>query len=217
MTQHVHAVLFDLDGTLIDTNELIIQTFQTVLDERFPGKYSRETILPFLGPPLYETFQQVDPTQVDDLIDAYRKWNMENHDAMVQAFPGVVETLENLYARGIKLAIVSTKRNEMIERALNLMNVRQYFTAVIGLDDVKNAKPDPEPVQLALSKLEVKPEHALMVGDNFHDIVAARAAGVDSVAVAWSIKGLDYLMAFEPVYAIHDMSELVNITFGEEA
>lgn len=217
MTQHVHAVLFDLDGTLIDTNELIIQTFQTVLNERFPGKYSRETILPFLGPPLYETFQQVDPTQVDDLIDAYRKWNMENHDAMVQAFPGVVETLENLHARGIKLAIVSTKRNEMIERALNLMNVRQYFTAVIGLDDVKNAKPDPEPVQLALSKLEVKPEHALMVGDNFHDIVAARAAGVDSVAVAWSIKGLDYLMAFEPVYAIHDMSELVNITFGEEA
>lgn len=217
MTQHIQAVLFDLDGTLIDTNELIIQTFQTVLDERFPGKYSRETILPFLGPPLYETFQQVDPTQVDDLIDAYRKWNMENHDAMVQAFPGVVETLENLHARGIKLAIVSTKRNEMIERALNLMNVRQYFTAVIGLDDVKNAKPDPEPVLLALSKLEVKPEHALMVGDNFHDIVAARAAGVDSVAVAWSIKGLDYLMAFEPVYAIHDMSELVNITFGEEA
>lgn len=217
MTQHVHAVLFDLDGTLIDTNELIIQTFQTVLDERFPGKYSRETILPFLGPPLSETFQQVDPTQVDDLIEAYRKWNMENHDAMVQAFPGVVETLEHLHARGIKLAIVSTKRNEMIERALNLMNVRQYFTAVIGLDDVKNAKPDPEPVQLALSKLEVKPEHALMVGDNFHDIVAARAAGVDSVAVAWSIKGLDYLMAFEPVYAIHDMSELVNITFGEEA
>ncbi|OZS78285.1 pyrophosphatase PpaX [Tetzosporium hominis] len=217
MTQHIQAVLFDLDGTLIDTNELIIQTFQTVLDERFPGKYSRETILPFLGPPLYETFQQVDPTQVDDLIEAYRKWNMENHDAMVQAFPGVVETLEHLHARGIKLAIVSTKRNEMIERALNLMNVRQYFTAVIGLDDVKNAKPDPEPVQLALSKLEVKPEHALMVGDNFHDIVAARAAGVDSVAVAWSIKGLDYLMAFEPVYAIHDMSELVNITFGEEA
>ena len=217
MTQQVQAILFDLDGTLIDTNELIIQTFQTVLDERFPGKYSRETILPFLGPPLYETFQQVDPTQVDELIAAYRKWNVENHDAMVQAFPGVIETLAKLHARGIKLAIVSTKRNEMIERALNLMNVRQYFTAVIGLDDVKNAKPDPEPVQLALSKLNVEPEHALMVGDNFHDIVAARAAGVDSVAVAWSIKGLDYLMAFEPVYAIHDMSELVTITFGEES
>lgn len=217
MTQQVQAILFDLDGTLIDTNELIIQTFQTVLDERFPGKYSRETILPFLGPPLYETFQQVDPTQVDELIAAYRKWNVENHDAMVQAFPGVIETLAELHARGIKLAIVSTKRNEMIERALNLMNVRQYFTAVIGLDDVKNAKPDPEPVQLALSKLEVDPTHALMVGDNFHDIVAARAAGVDSVAVAWSIKGLDYLMAFEPVYAIHDMSELVTITFGEES
>lgn len=216
MTQQVEAVLFDLDGTLIDTNELIIQTFQTVLDERFPGKYSRETILPFLGPPLYETFQQVDPTQVDELIASYRKWNVENHDAMVQAFPGVVETLEHLHARGIKMAIVSTKRNEMIERALNLMNVRHFFTAVIGLDDVKNAKPDPEPVQLALSKLGVEPEDALMVGDNFHDIIAARAAGVDSVAVAWSIKGLDYLMAFEPVYAIHAMSELVTIVFGEE-
>lgn len=217
MTQQVQAILFDLDGTLIDTNELIIQTFQTVLDERFPGKYSRETILPFLGPTLTETFQQIDSSRVDELIAAYRKWNIENHDAMVQAFPGVAETLEHLHGRGIKLAIVSTKRNDMIERALKLMNVRQYFAAVIGLDDVKNAKPDPEPVQLALSKLGVEPEHALMVGDNFHDIIAARAAGVDSVAVAWSIKGLDYLMAFEPVYTIHAMSELVTIAFGEEA
>ncbi|MBM7707234.1 pyrophosphatase PpaX [Chryseomicrobium aureum] len=213
---HYKAVLFDLDGTLIDTNELIIQTFQTVLDEKFPGKYSRESILPFLGPPLYETFTQVDPTKVDDLIAAYRKWNVENHDSMVQAFPGVVDTVKELHARGIQLAIVSTKRNEMIERALNLMAIREYFSAVIGLDDVKNAKPDPEPVQLALSKLNVAPEVALMVGDNFHDIMAGRAAGVDSVAVAWSIKGLDYLLAFEPKFTLHSMDELLTIVDGED-
>lgn len=213
---HYKAVLFDLDGTLIDTNELIIQTFQTVLDEKFPGRYSRESILPFLGPPLYETFTQVDPTQVDDLIAAYRKWNVENHDSMVQAFPGVVDTVKELHARGIQLAIVSTKRNEMIERALNLMTIREYFSAVIGLDDVKHAKPDPEPVQLALSKLNVAPEKALMVGDNFHDIMAGRAAGVDSVAVAWSIKGLDYLLAFEPKFTLHSMDELLTIVDGED-
>ncbi|WP_342528474.1 pyrophosphatase PpaX [Chryseomicrobium sp. FSL W7-1435] len=215
MTQY-QTVLFDLDGTLIDTNELIIQSFQTVLDERFPGKYSRETILPFLGPPLYETFQQVDSTQVEQLIASYREWNIANHDAMVEAFPGVVETIQQLHQMGIKLAIVSTKRNEMIERALELMNLRQYFSAVIGLDDVQNAKPDPEPVRLALEKLDATPESALMVGDNFHDIMAARAAGVASVAVAWSLKGLDYLLAFEPMYSIHAIDEIVTIVEGKE-
>lgn len=215
MTHEYQAVLFDLDGTLIDTNELIIQTFQTVLDERFPGKYSRESILPFLGPTLRETFMSVDAEQVDDLIAAYRKWNIENHDSMVQAFPGVEETVKQLAASGVKLAIVSTKRNDMILRALDVMNLRDYFDVIVGLDDVKNAKPDPEPVQLALSKLGIAPEHALMVGDNFHDIISARAAGVKSVAVAWSIKGLDYLMAFEPVYTIHHMSEMLEIVLGE--
>lgn len=215
MKPQYKAVLFDLDGTLIDTNELIIQTFQTVLDERFPGKYSRESILPFLGPTLRETFTAIDPDQVEEMIQEYRAWNMANHDRMVAAFPGVVETIKQLSESGVKLAIVSTKRNDMVMRALHVMGITELFDTVVGLDDVTYAKPDPEPVRLALSRLGTSPEEALMVGDNFHDIIAARAAGVDSVAVAWSIKGLDYLLAFEPVYSIHHMSELLGILFGE--
>lgn len=215
MKPQYKAVLFDLDGTLIDTNELIIQTFQTVLDERFPGKYSRETILPFLGPTLRETFTTINPDNVEQLIEEYRTWNIANHDHMVEAFPGVVETIKQLSASDVKLAIVSTKRRDMVMRALNVMGIMEYFDTIIGLDDVTHAKPDPEPVRLALSHLNISPQEALMVGDNFHDIIAARAAGVDSVAVAWSIKGLDYLLAFEPVYSIHHMSELLGILFGE--
>lgn len=216
MNNGYKVVLFDLDGTLIDTNELIIQSFQTVLDERFPGKYSRESILPFLGPTLRETFQSVDEHQVDELISAYRKWNSENHDAMVKAFPGVVEAVQKLTSEGIRLAIVSTKRNDMVERALQLMNIRNYFEVVVGLDDVTNAKPDPEPVKLALSRLGVEPAEAIMVGDNFHDIISARAAGVDSVAVAWSLKGIDYLKAFEPVYVAHQMEDITKLVLGNQ-
>ncbi|MFC4355159.1 pyrophosphatase PpaX [Chryseomicrobium palamuruense] len=215
MKPQYKAVLFDLDGTLIDTNELIIQSFQQVLNGRFPGKYSRESILPFLGPTLRETFTAIDPVNVEAMMEEYRTWNLANHDDMVEAFPGVVETIQQLSASGVKLAIVSTKRNEMVMRALDLMGITDYFETVIGLDDVTHAKPDPEPVRLALSRLGVSPEDALMVGDNFHDIIAARAAGADSVAVAWSIKGLDYLLAFEPVYSIHHISEILGIVFGE--
>lgn len=215
MKPQYKAVLFDLDGTLIDTNELIIQSFHQVLNERFPGKYSRESILPFLGPTLRETFSAIDSVNVEAMMEEYIAWNLANHDDMVEAFPGVVETIKQLSASGVKLAIVSTKRNEMVMRALHLMGITEYFETVIGLDDVTHAKPDPEPVLLALSRLGISPEDALMVGDNFHDIIAARAAGADSVAVAWSIKGLDYLLAFEPVYSIHHISEILGIVFGE--
>lgn len=209
------ALLFDLDGTLLDTNELIIESFLHVLGETFPGKYSREHVLPFLGPPLYETFDGIDPTLTETLTASYRKWNLERHDQMVVPFEGVVDTLRQLKQEGYKMAIVSTKRREMIDRGLQLMECENLFDTIVGFEDVTHTKPDPEPIQIALQRIGANKEDALMIGDNFHDIEGGQRAGVDTAGVAWSIKGEAHLATYNPTYMLHQMSDLLDIVKGQ--
>lgn len=110
MTKDITTLLFDFDGTLLDTNELIIQTFEHVLDKHYPGEYNRADILPFLGPPLNETFDLIDPKRTDQFSGEYREWNIQHHDALAHEFEGVSETLRQLKEQGYKIAIVSTKK-----------------------------------------------------------------------------------------------------------
>ena len=208
------ALLFDFDGTLLNTNELIIRTFMHVLNDRFPGQYSPQDCIKFIGPSLKETFEQIAPNEVDELIAKYRQWNHAYHDQYVKEFDGVNETLEQLKRQGHKLAIVSTKKKETIERGLKLMNAEHYFEFWIGLEDVSKVKPDPEPVLLALDRLKMPKEEAFMIGDNYHDILAGKNAGVKTAGVAWSIKGEDYLRQFQPDYMLHHMSDLLTIVKG---
>lgn len=209
------ALLFDLDGTLLNTNELIIESFLYVLGETFPGKYNREAVLPFLGPPLTETFNAIDPALTETLTASYRKWNLEKHDQMVEPFDGVVETLRQLKKDGYKIAIVSTKRRDMIEKGLQLIGCETLFDTIVGFEDVTYTKPDPEPIHIALQRIGSNKEDALMIGDNFHDIVGGQRAGVDTAAVAWSIKGEAFLATYNPTYMLHKMSDLLSIAKGQ--
>ncbi|MFC7688196.1 pyrophosphatase PpaX [Ureibacillus sp. GCM10028918] len=205
------ALLFDFDGTLLNTNDLIIQTFMNVLEERFPGQYSPKDCMDFIGPSLKETFEQITPNEVEDMIEKYRQWNYANHDTLVTEYDGVVSTLEKLKMQGIRLAIVSTKRRDTIEKGLDLMGAKHFFEFWVGVDSVKNVKPDPEPVLLAIEKLGVKKEDVMMIGDNYHDIEAGKNAGVKTAGVAWSIKGEEYLRQFKPDYILQHMSDLLTI------
>src|SRR5690242_15085634 len=111
MTNKITTVLFDLDGTLIDTNELIISTYLYTLEKYFPSKYTREDVLPFLGPTLHEVFRGMtpDPDRVEEMVAAYRDYNLSKHDELVKEFVGVTETIQTLKERGLKLAVVTTK------------------------------------------------------------------------------------------------------------
>lgn len=208
------TLLFDFDGTLLDTNELIIQSFQFVLDAHYPGKFTRAHILPFMGPTLRESFLSVDPSKTDQLIEEYRSWNLENHDRLCTEFDGVKETLRKLKKRGLKMAIVSTKRNNMVWKGLDLLNIGDLFDTVIGLDDVNNPKPDPEPILLALERLGSTPEESIMIGDNYHDIVGGKNAGVRTAGVAWSLKGEAFMRELEPDYILQHISDLLPMTTG---
>lgn len=216
MTKKITALIFDFDGTLLDTNELIIQTFQHVLDKYFPGEFGREEILPFLGPTLHETFEAIDKAQSEEMIADYRAWNIAHHDQVAVEFDRVSETLNALKELGMKMAIVSTKKNDMVMRGVNLLDVDGVFDTIIGLDDVSKPKPDPEPILLALERLGVAKDEALMIGDNLHDIVGGQNAGVRTAGVAWTIKGEAFLRKFNPDFMLNHITDLLKIVTGEK-
>ncbi|MFD2444682.1 pyrophosphatase PpaX [Bacillus sp. CGMCC 1.16607] len=211
MNNKITTILFDLDGTLINTNELIITSFLHTLEKYFPNKYKREDVLPFLGPTLRETFEPMDKDRVDEMIATYRAFNISNHDAFVTIFPTVLETVRTLKEKGFKLAIVSTKVSDVVLMGLKLTQLDEYFDVIVALDHVEKAKPDPEPIFNALKQLDSKPEETIMVGDNYHDILAGKNAGTKTAGVSWSIKGREHLEQYNPDYILEEMSELLEI------
>jgi pyrophosphatase PpaX len=207
----ITTVLFDLDGTLINTNDLIISSFLHTLNHYYPDQYKEIDVLPFMGPPLEESFGGLNPAKVDEMCAHYRAYNQEHHDELVTEFEGVYETVETLYKQGYKLAIVSTKVRNVVLKGLDLMKLRPFFDVVITLDEVENAKPHPEPIEKALKELGSSPQEAIMVGDNHHDILAGKNAGVLSAGVAWSTKGREHLAQYEPEFMLETMPDLLEV------
>lgn len=205
------TILFDLDGTLINTNELIIASFLYTLDKYFPEQYNREHILPLMGTPLVETMELFDKERVQDLVQTYREHNIAHHDELVTEFKGVFETVEVLYKKGYKLGIVTTKMRNTVKMGLKLTGLDQFFQTVVTLDDVEKAKPDPEPVQKALALLQSTPDRAIMVGDSKYDILAGQNAGTQTAGVSWTIRGNDYLQQFNPDYMLNEMTDLLDV------
>jgi pyrophosphatase PpaX len=207
----ITTILFDLDGTLINTNDLIISSFLHTLNHYYPGQYEEKDVHPFMGPPLEESFSGLNPEKMEEMCAHYRKHNHEHHDSLVTEFEGVYETLKTLYENGYKLAIVSTKVRDVVLKGLDLMNLRQFFDVIITLDEVENAKPHPEPIEKALVALGSSPDESIMIGDNHHDILAGKNAGVLSAGVAWSAKGREHLAHYEPDFMLDTMKDLLAI------
>lgn len=216
MSANITTILFDLDGTLVDTNELIVQSFLHTLEKYYPGKYKREDVLPFMGPTLYETFGPMDPEKTEEMIQVYREFNHAQHDVLVKEFEGVFETVQALHEKGYKLGIVTTKILYTALKGLQLTRLEPFFEVVVAMDHVEKTKPDPEPILKALDQLQSKPEEAIMVGDNYHDIEGGKNAGTKTAAVAWSLKGEDFLNKFQPDYMLQNMRDLLPIVGVEK-
>ncbi|NSL51839.1 pyrophosphatase PpaX [Calidifontibacillus erzurumensis] len=207
----VDTLLFDLDGTLIDTNELIITSFQHTLDHYFPGQFTREDILQFIGPPLIDSFSKLDRDKAEEMMQFYRNFNHAKHDELVKEFPGVYDAIKTLHEKNYKLAIVTTKKRVTTEMGLKLTKLEPFFDAVVTLDEITHAKPHPEPLLKALDLVGSKPEQAIMVGDNRHDIEGGKNAGTLTAGVAWALKGREHLEQFKPDFMLESMFDLVEI------
>lgn len=206
----IETVLFDLDGTLIDTNELINVSFAHTF-KAYNLTFTEEEILSFNGPPLRSTFEQINPDLADEMVKTYREHNHDLHEEYVKVFPNVIETLDALKKNNIPIGIVTAKMRDGVDLGLKITGLDQYFDTVITVDDVVHSKPHPESVLKAMNELKGKVETTIMVGDNYHDIEAGQNAGMKTAGVAWTSKGKDYLASFEPTYMLEDMRELLEI------
>lgn len=208
----IRTILFDLDGTILDTNELIIQSFLHTFEGLRDEPLTREHIVPNMGRPLIEQMIYFSGReQVEDLVAKYREFNIGRHDELVTEFPYVRETLAQLHAAGVKLGVVTSKIRRTTEMGLRLTGMYDYFGTIVTVEDVEKPKPDPEGIRRALRELGGDASTAIMVGDSHYDIEAAHNAGVQSVAVSWSLKGREYLKRYEPTQIIDDIREILPL------
>lgn len=206
-------MLFDLDGTLIDSIRLILDSYHHTLAAHDLPARSDAHWLAGLGTPLLVQFRDWcdEPARLDAMVATYREYNLRHHDAMVSAYPGVVDMVLAIRRAGLRTGLVTSKNRPGALRGLKLVGLEDHMDLVIGADEVANPKPHPEPIELALRRLDERPERALYVGDSIHDMRSGRAAGVRIGAVLWGPFGRDHLACTEPDYWLETPGDLLGV------
>lgn len=189
------AYLFDLDGTLIDSIDLIFRAYRHTAERHLsispPDSVWREG----LGTPLRQQLSAVcqDPELIEAMVATYREYHHAHHDASVRAYPQVVEVVQALALRGARLGVVTSKLRTGAERGLIATGLMEFFHTIITADEVSRHKPHPEPVHAALERLGVEAGESVFIGDSPHDIAAGRDAGVATAGVLWGPFGREEL------------------------
>ena len=204
------ALLFDLDGTLVDSVGLILASFRHACVATIGRAPADEEWIPGIGTPLQAQFRRVAESdeQLEALVRAYRAFQREHHDRLTREFVGTRETMALLHGRGHATALVTSKIIELAERALRFTGLRDFIDVVIGADSTTRHKPDPEPVHVALERLGYRASEAVFVGDSPHDVAAGNSAGVLTVAALWGPFGRDALERAAPDYIIDRITDL---------
>jgi pyrophosphatase PpaX len=208
----VNTLLFDLDGTLVDTNSIIVKSLEVVFQTYLPEvQTSLDLFKECIGPPLEVSFSRyTSKERVQEMIQAYRTYYKANEHLYYSIYPNVIDVLTTLKAQGYYLGVVTSKFRDSAMPSMVHYGIDSLMDVIVGLDDVTKAKPDREPVDLALSQL---PSHtgAIMIGDNATDVQSGQNAGVYAAGVAWAFKGRDQLIAVNPDYMLEDMTDLYEI------
>ncbi len=209
----ITTVLFDLDGTLIDSIRLIIDSYHHTLATHGLPPRSDDEWLAGIGTPLTVQFSQwaKNPERMVELVATYREYNLAHHDSRVSAYPGVVEVIHLLKKRELRLGVVTSKNVAGARRGLRLIGIEETMEVVVGADDVQNPKPHPEPIHLAMDRLGVTAESTIYVGDSLHDMHSGRAAGVRTGAVLWGPFGREHLDPAGPDYWLERPEQIVEL------
>ena len=200
------TILFDNDGTLVDTYNMILESFkhatQEVLGKQFEAEYMAKA-----GQPPRDAMSRL-RAQCEEqqrLLKAYRSHNEATHDQLIRAFPGIVDELAALCAEGFEMGVVTSKMHALAWRGLQVVGAAPYLGCLIGADDCAKHKPDPAPILLGCERMGAQPEECVYVGDSSFDIAAGNAAGCKTLRLRACSRGK--LVVENPTEIIHEMAE----------
>jgi pyrophosphatase PpaX len=205
------VVLFDLDGTVIDSGAIILASMRHAAREVLGADVPDEQLMAAVGGPGLEAqMRALAPDRVQELVTVYRAHNEPLHDELA-CCAGMEDVLLRLKEEGRRLGIVTAKRRQTVELAFARLPIEHLFQTVVGGDETERHKPDPEPLLLALERLDARPEEAAYVGDAPFDVKAAKAAGLYAIGVTWGgIHARERLEAERPDALIDTPEELLG-------
>jgi len=209
------AVLFDLDGTLADTVGLILSCYRHTMRTHRGEVLPDEAWIRGMGTPLREQLGAFarSPEELEAMLLTYGTYQRAHHDAMVSPYPQVPALLDALEAARVTCALVTSRRPELTLRTLRHCGILRHFEVIVTPDDVRRAKPHPEPVLVALARLDSPPpERVLFVGDSPHDIESGHAAGVRTAGALWGPFPRAAVEAAHPDFLVHEPLELLDLT-----
>lgn len=225
-TSQRRVLLFDFDGTLVNTTPLILKSFRATWEKVFGFTMDDADYIKTFGTLLHTALKELTEqcvaegrirpvedltAKADELLRTYREFNWQWHDETIEPFDGMDAVVRELKARDYRLGIVSSKLRFGVERGLSLFGMTELFDVIVAADDVTNHKPHPEPLLKALEKFDAMPREAAYIGDSTHDIVAGKAAGLATVAAAWGPFQRHELEALQPDYLLEKPNELLRL------
>jgi pyrophosphatase PpaX len=209
----IQTVLFDLDGTLIDSIRLILDSYHHTLAAHGIPPRTDEDWLRGVGTPLNVQFAEWrdDMGKLEAMVATYREYNLAHHDRMVTVYPGVVTAIGAIRAAGRRTGLVTSKNRQGALRGLTLVRLEAMMDVLVCADEVTNPKPHPEPVEKAVALLGADPATTVYVGDSIHDMVSGRAAGVRTAAALWGPFGREHLELATPDYWLETPADLLTL------
>jgi pyrophosphatase PpaX len=205
------VVLFDLDGTVVDSGGIILASMRHATREVLGRDFGDAELMQAVGGPGLEAQMEVfAPERVEELVRVYRAHNEPLHDEL-EACAGMEDVLLRLHAQGHRLGVVTAKRRSTVELAFARVPIAHLFETVVGGDETQKHKPDPEPLLLAAKRMNARPDETAYVGDSPFDIRAAKAAGMHAIAVTWGrIHDRERLEREEPDAIVDTAEELLE-------
>jgi pyrophosphatase PpaX len=202
------TAVFDLDGTLADTINLIVESYQHAFRTVLGREEDPDVIKSWIGRPLLSAFRDHSPEQADELYTTYLQWNADNTERLIRSYDGVVDVLGDLRAAGVHVGIATSKRRESAQQAMDILGISTHVDVLVAMEDTERHKPDPTPLLLALQRMGRSSNAAVYVGDAVVDVLAGKAAGMDTLAVTWGAGQPEALHAVRPTAVASNAAEL---------
>lgn len=212
-TRSIRAVLYDFDGTLADTTELVMNSYRHTMTTHLGHIPCEDEWLSGFGTPLRGQIERYGrtPEESEEMMRTYQLYQAEHTQHFMVPFPGAVATVEALKERGIPLAIVTSRYRESTLQAMDICGISRYFDLIVTPEDVENPKPSPEPVLFTLEQLGVTAADALFVGDSPHDLAAGNAAGTRTAGALWGPFPRPMLEAEHPDFLFTRQEEVLGL------